>query len=259
MVRAPADILSRRVGTCLDLALLYALHASNRPASTPSSSSPRATLIRRLLWLVERGVFHPRRRRRPNAPQAHPAAGNALRRNDDADWRSPCPLQASHRRRSNPPRRGRSQTSRILAVDVRRARKAQIRPSISRHASSAGVIEPKIQPAAPHELDAPPVFEEEQPSQPAKGDRGANASPRPGRTAFWTSPAQLRLLNFKEANRSRSTVPRSRASPRPAFGRRADEDLRTRRRPRRKRRPRPRPYHRTPERRRSPKHISPRL
>jgi hypothetical protein len=52
-------------------------------------------------------------------------------------------------------------------VDVRRARKAQIRP-IDLGGSSASPLEPKLQAAPPHELDTPPGFEEEQSAKPSK-------------------------------------------------------------------------------------------
>jgi hypothetical protein len=55
-------------------------------------------------------------------------------------------------------------------VDVRRARKAQIRP-IDLGGSSASPLEPKLQAAPPHELDTPPGFEEEQSAKPSKEER----------------------------------------------------------------------------------------
>ena len=83
-----------------------------------------------------------------------------------------------------------------FAIDVRSARKAQIRP-LDLGGSSAGSIKPNVQAATPHELEAAPVFEEEQTAQPPREERALT------RLETWKNSLldlslRNRLLNFKD-------------------------------------------------------------
>src|SRR5574337_710847 len=193
MVRTPADILARQVGTCLDLALLSAScleqaglnpivvlvegHAfagfwlTDEDFSTPVVDDAQALRKRVQLQemvLVETTMLtgdHPGRFR-----QAADAAAKYIA--EDAQK----PLE--------------------FAVDVRRARKAQIRP-LDLGGSAGSPIEPKVQATAPHELAAAPVCEEEQPAQVPKEERIFTRF-ESWKNSLLDLSLRNRLLNFKD-------------------------------------------------------------
>jgi Protein of unknown function (DUF4011)/AAA domain len=193
MVRTPSDILSRRVGTCLDLALLYA------SCLEQAGLNPILVLIEGHafagLWLVDEdfsmGVIDDAQalRKRIQLQEIVFIETTMLTGDNPARFRQAADAAAKHLADDAP-------KSLEFAVDVRRARKAQIRP-IDLGESSASPLEPKLQAAPLHELDTPPGFEEEQPVKPSKEERTLT------RLESWKNSLldlslRNRLLNFKD-------------------------------------------------------------
>ena len=106
-----------------------------------------------------------------------------------------------------------------FAIDVRSARKAQIRP-LDLGGSSAGTIEPNVRAATPHELDAAPVFEEEQQAQAPKEERVFTRF-ESWKNSLLDLSLRNRLLNFKDGKSLLDRMPRSGSSARPTLCRRA--------------------------------------
>ena len=193
MVRAPADILTRQVGTCLDLALLYAAcleqaglnpiivlvegHALagfssiDEDFSTPVVDDAQALRKRVQLQemvLVETTMLtgdHPARLRQAADAAAKYIAEGAQR-----------PLE--------------------FAIDLHRARKEQIRP-LDLLGSTGTPIEPKARAAVPQELDAAPVFEEEHQAQVPKEERVFTRF-ESWKNSLLDLSLRNRLLNFKD-------------------------------------------------------------
>ena len=193
MVRAPADILSHRVGTCLDLALLYA------SCLEQAGLNPIVVLIEGHafagLWLVDEEYSIPvvddaqTLRKRIQLQELLFVETTMVTGDHPARFKQAADAAAKHLAEDAP-------KSLEFAIDVRRARKAQIRP-LDLGGSSTGRIEPNVQATTAHELDAPPLFEEEQPAKPSKEERSVT------RLESWKNSLldlslRNRLLNFKD-------------------------------------------------------------
>ena len=171
MVRQPADILSHQVGTCLDLALLYA------SCLEQAGLNPLIVLIEGHaitgLWLIDEEYSIPvvddaqTLRKRLQLQEMLFVETTMLTGDHPARFKQAADAAAKHLAEDAP-------KPLEFAVDVRRARKAQIRP-LDLGGSSAGSIKPNFQAATPHELEAAPVFEEEQTAQPPREERSPHA------------------------------------------------------------------------------------
>jgi very-short-patch-repair endonuclease len=193
MVRQPADILSRQVGTCLDLALLYA------SCLEQAGLNPLVILIEGHafagLWLIDEEYSIPvvddaqTLRKRLQLQEMLFVETTMLTGDHPARFKQAADAAAKYLAEDAP-------KPLEFAVDVRRARKAQIRP-LDLGGSSAGSITPNLQAATPHELEAAPVFEEEQTAQPPRQERALT------RLESWKNSLldlslRNRLLNFKD-------------------------------------------------------------
>jgi hypothetical protein len=167
MVRQPADILSHQVGTCLDLALLYAscLEQAGLNALVVLIEGHAITG----LWLIDEEYSIPvvddaqTLRKRLQLQEMLFVETTMLTGDHPARFKQAADAAAKHLAEDAP-------KPLEFAVDVRRARKAQIRP-LDLGGSSAGSIKPNLQAATRHELEAAPVFEEEQAAQPPREER----------------------------------------------------------------------------------------
>jgi hypothetical protein len=192
MVRAPADLLSHRVGTCLDLALLYA------SCLEQAGLNPIVVLIEGHafagLWLIDEEYSIPvvddaqTLRKRIQLQELLFVEMTMVTGDHPARFKQAADAAAKHLAED-------AAKPLEFAIDVRRARKAQIRPL--NLGGSAAWIEPNVQAANPHELDAPPAFEEEQPAKPPKEERSLT------RLESWKNSLldlslRNRLLNFKD-------------------------------------------------------------
>jgi very-short-patch-repair endonuclease len=193
MVRRPADILSHKVGTCLDLALLYA------SCIEQAGLNPLVVLIEGHafagLWLIDEEYSIPvvddaqTLRKRLQLQEMLFVETTMLTGDHPARFKQAVDTAAKHLDEDAP-------KSLEFAVDVHRARKAQIRP-LDLGGSSASPIAPNVQAATPHELEAAPVFEEEQAAQPSREERALT------RLESWKNSLldlslRNRLLNFKD-------------------------------------------------------------
>ena len=193
MVRAPADILSHRVGTCLDLALLYA------SCLEQAGLNPIVVLIEGHafagLWLIDEEYSIPvvddaqTLRKRIQLQELLFVETTMVTGDHPARFKQAADAAAKHLAED-------ATKSLEFAIDVRRARKAQIRP-LDLGGSSTGRFEPNVQATTAHELDVPPLFEEEQPAKPSKEERSVT------RLESWKNSLldlslRNRLLNFKD-------------------------------------------------------------
>lgn len=191
-VRGPSEILTRKVGTCLDLTLLYAAcleqaglnpllvltqgHAfggfwlGDEKFSTPIIDDPQ--MLRKRVQLDEIVLIETTALTQPN-PASFSQATALATRHVDEEARAPFEL----------------------AVDVRKARAANIRPlDLS---GPSDTISPNTGPTQTVEIDEPPAFEEDM-------DRSAPAPERiTDRLEAWKNSLldltlRNRLLNFKD-------------------------------------------------------------
>jgi hypothetical protein len=191
-VRGPSEILTRKVGTCLDLTLLFAAcleqaglnpilvlsqgHAfagfwlSDEKFSSPVIDDPQ--MLRKRLQLEEIVVVETTALTQPNPASFGQAIALATKHLDEE---ATAPFE--------------------LAVDVRKARAADIRPlDLS---SPSETITPNVAPAQTVDIEEPPAFEEDM-------DRSAPAPDRVvDRLEAWKNSLldltlRNRLLNFKD-------------------------------------------------------------
>ena len=158
MVRQPAYILSHKVGTCLDLALLYAScleQAGLNPVLALTDGHAFAGV-----WLIDEEFSIPvvddaqSLRKRLQLQEILFVETTMLTGDKPARFRQAVDAAARHLDED-------AQKALEFAIDVRRARKAQIRP-LDLGGSSASPIAPNVKPPTPLELEPPPLFEEEQ-------------------------------------------------------------------------------------------------
>ena len=193
LVRSPNAVLSRKVGTCLDLTLLYAScleQAGLNPLVILTAEHAFAGV-----WLVDEDFSTPviddaqMLRKRVQLDEMILVETTALTGQHPAKFKQAVAQGAKHIAED-------AKAPLELAIDVKRARAARIRP-LDLGGSSSTAIDPKTEPTQPHELEAAPVFEEDL-------DRSAPAPERPlDRLEIWKSnlldlTLRNRLLNFKE-------------------------------------------------------------
>ena len=193
LVRPPADILSNKVGTCLDLSLLYA------SCLEQAGLNPLVVLIEGHafagLWLTDEEYSIPvvddaqTLRKRFQLQEMIFVETTMLTGDHPARFKQASDTAVKHLADDAP-------KPLEFAIDIRRARKAQIRP-LDLGGSPANTIAPNVQAATAHELEPAPAFEEEQPAQAPKEERAAT------RLESWKNSLldlslRNRLLNFKE-------------------------------------------------------------
>jgi len=193
MVRPPADILSHRVGACLDLALLYA------SCLEQAGLNPLVVLIEGHafagLWLIDEDYSSPvvddaqTLRKRVQLQDMLFVETTMLTGDHPARFRQAADAGAKHLAEDAP-------KALEFAIDVRRSRKAQIRP-LDLGGAASGALEPGVDAAVHQDLDAAPVFEEDQPIHPPKQERALT------RLESWKNSLldltlRNRLLNLKD-------------------------------------------------------------
>jgi hypothetical protein len=192
-VRSPSEILARKVGTCLDLALLYAScleQAGLNPLVVLTEGHAFAGL-----WLKNEQFSTPivddmqMLRKRIQLEEMMLVEMTALTGASPARFKQAVVLGAKHvAEDANAPLE--------VAIDVKRARAACVRP-LDLDGGGTSPVGPKTAPVQPGELDTLPVFEEDM-------DRSAPAPERPlNRLEKWKASLldlslRNRLLNFKD-------------------------------------------------------------
>jgi hypothetical protein len=196
-VRGPGDIVARRIGTCLDLTLLYAAcleQAGLNPLVVLTAGHAFAGL-----WLVDEdfttAVVEDVQavRKRVDLDEIALVETTAMTGESPARFRQAVDLAKRHVAED-------AETAFELAVDVKRARAVKVRP-LSLDGSSA-VASPRTGPPQGVEIEEPPPFEEELDRRPPE-----IAKPK-DRLEQWKSSLldlslRNRLLNFKD---SKSTI-----------------------------------------------------
>ena len=198
-VRGPSEIVARQVGTCLDLALLYAScleQAGLNPLVALTEGHAFAGL-----WLKDEEFSTPlvddpqMLRKRSQLEEMLFVEMTALTGASPARFKQAVALGAKHIAED-------ATAPFELAIDVKRARAARIRP-LDLGSDPSSAIKPNVAPIAPSELDAPPVFEEEI-------DHSSPSPERPlDRLEKWKASLldltlRNRLLNFKDG---KNTIP----------------------------------------------------
>ena len=196
-VRGPSEILERQVGTCLDLALLYAScleQAGLNPLVVLTEGHAFAGL-----WLKDEEFSAPviddaqMLRKRVQLEEMLLIEVTALTGNAPARFKQAVALGAKHVDED-------ATAPFEVAIDIKRARSARIRP-LDLGGGTSSRVAPKVAPAQPDELETAPIFEEDI-------DR---TQPAPERTLDrlekWKSSLldlslRNRLLNFKAGKNS---------------------------------------------------------
>lgn len=191
-VRGPSEILERQVGTCLDLALLYAAcleQAGLNPLVVLTEGHAFAGL-----WLKDEEFSTPviddaqMLRKRIQLEEMLLVEMTALTGNAPARFKQAVALGAKHVDED-------AATPFELAIDIKKARSARIRP-LDLGGGATSPIAPKVAPVQADELEAAPTFEEDM-------DRSHTAPERIlDRLEKWKASLldltlRNRLLNFK--------------------------------------------------------------